>query len=195
MELIDRNNVSHKINPMLFKDSKTMVILMNQVLCFLMIQEILPPKYRLDDNKAYSLEQQYESLCKVLKMCVKESECINSFDLVMARLAIINYIGMGDGFNMDKITTGTVIIDRNGNEHMAYSYLLPEYNEALELLSKVDTISTSGNLETEESYEAMVEIIYRALNRTKSKEDISGFIDAEFARKAIRVYFDLLQVS
>lgn len=192
MNLIDRNNVSHNINTMKFKDCKTLAILMNQVLGFLMIQDILPPQYRLDDNKTYSLEQQYESLCKVLKMCVKDSESINSFDLVMARLAVVNYIGMGDGFKMDKIVTGTAIIDRNGNEHMAYSYLLPEYNEALDLLSKVDTVSTVGNLETEESYEAMMEIVYRALNRAISKEDISNFIDAEFARKAIRVYFDLV---
>jgi hypothetical protein len=131
MELIDRYKVSHKINPMVFKDCKTIALLMNQVLGFLMIRDILFPQYHFDDNKTYSLEQQYESLCKVLKMCTKDSESINSFDLVMARLAVIKYIGLGRGLEMDKITIGTAIIDRNGNEHIAYSYLLTEYQEAV----------------------------------------------------------------
>jgi hypothetical protein len=40
----------------------------------------------------------------------------------------------------------------------------------------------------------MMEIVYRALDRAISKEDISNFIDAEFARKVIRIYFDLPQL-
>jgi hypothetical protein len=102
---------------------------------------------------------------------------------------------MGGIYNMSNqiLYSGTSITDRTGREHKAFSYLLSEYDEAMNLLSQVDLLDSSSN--TEESYSAMIEILYRALDRKITKEEIESFVDAEFARKVMRVYFDLPQMS
>ena len=94
---------------------------------------------------------------------------------------------------VNELTVGTTIVDRNGKEFKAYSYLVNEYYEAMELITKIDTVNMSHNITTEDdSFIALMEIMYRALDRKVDKEEILSSLDAEFARKLIRVYYDLI---
>jgi DNA-binding protein YbaB len=97
----------------------------------------------------------------------------------------------GDDNMVDKLEVGTIITDRNGKEFKAYSSLITEYKESLELLAKVDIVDISQNIDDTEAQEALLEIIYRALNKAVTKRKILKSLDAEFARKCIRVYYDL----
>lgn len=185
MILVDRYNVRHTIKAMLLKDVKTISSSLEKNFNILMTRSLLPQNYHY--SYRYTLEESHNALQEWMQKCFTD---IKGVDLAIAKLAMIKYLGLGVD-TLEKITAGTTIEDRHGKQHIAYSYLLSEYMEALELLQKVDTVSTAGNLETEDAYEAMLEIVYRALNERETKEEINEYIDAEFARKAIRIYFDL----
>lgn len=51
----------------------------------------------------------------------------------------------------------------------------------------------SNNIGTDDdSFAALMEILYRTFDRKIPKEEILESLDAEFARKAIKVYYDII---
>lgn len=93
------------------------------------------------------------------------------------------------------VILGTTIKDRNDKEYTVYSALLKDCSIAAKLLHKIDPIMTVNNViseeGSEESYDAVLEISRLALREKYTKEEINEFIDAEMARKIIRIYLDL----
>lgn len=194
MHFIDRNNTEHNIYPMMFKDAEEVSKLVPKVIDVLMLGGTVLERYRT--TAEITLTEQKEALKEILRFTVRDKTNIDTFNIRMAKLAFTEFMGLGKDVDiMEKINTGIAIVDRNGNEHMAYSYLIDDLEKAMELLQKIDTVNMVNNVMDEESKEAMLEIVYLALDCKEEREDIAKYIDAEFARKAIRVYFDLPMVE
>lgn len=171
MIITDRSGKRHQIYSMLLKDARKTQLAMP------LVSNILG----FDTNeKIYNTEDELSALQGMLEAC---TDSLDSFDLEMAKAAIRNY--MGADINMKELTIGTQIIDRDGKEFMAYSYKLSDYNKAMELLEQIDFTNFDIN-----SYDILIEIIYLALNEQVDKELINASMDAEFARKALAVYYD-----
>ena len=188
--LIDRYTNKHQIYPMLFKDAKEATKGITKVIDMLMLGGTRFERFRTDGE--YTLIEQREELQKLLRYATKEGANIDTFDIHMAKVAFIKLIGFGRmDDSMTEFKSGTVIIDRNGNEHNAYSYLVVDFEKAMELLQKIDTVNMANNVTEDNSKDAMLEIVYLALDGRESKEDIAKYLDSEFCRKAIRTYFDL----
>lgn len=222
MQVTDRNSITYRISSPLIKDAKNIGLLIPKVVNVLGIRQMLEDKGISYDSHSYALDEQYSALLEVLNIVTKGSD-VESFDISMANkvilhaldidkptmpplriLAKLDRLGVLDkiinenkgGNIMEKeITTGTTIIDREGNRYIAYSYLVVEFHEAMDLLQKIDTFNMLENHDNEESYEAMLEIVYRALNKQYTKEELLEFIDAEFIQKSIRVYYNLPQMA
>lgn len=208
MKAIDRNSKVYEVLPMLIKDGKEIASLLPKVVDMLMITRMLECE-GISCNKdcAYTLDEQRSALIELLRLSIG-SEDIGAFDISMASKAVLHTLyldessvytifannNLGDDTMEKQITTGTPIVARGGNKYMAYSYLVTEFTEAMELLEKVDTFNMLENHD-EESFDAMIEIMYRALDRRYSKEELLAFVDAEFIQKAIRCYYNLAQVS
>lgn len=92
---------------------------------------------------------------------------------------------------MEKYESGSIVLDRNDNEHKVYSYLINDYSKAMELLQRIDTVSMVNNVMDADSKAAMLEIVCLALDCKEEREAIAEYIDAEFASKCIRLYFGL----
>jgi len=221
MKVIDRNFREYKVSPPLVKDSINIGTLMPKVAGALMMTHLLEDKgIFYGNNRVYTLDEQYTALVELLTLVIG-SEDIGAFDISMASkailhafsldrptmpplkdLVVLDRLGVLDKIisenrgvvTMEKeITTGTPIVDRDGNKYTAYSYLVTEFSEAMELLEKIDTFNMLENND-EESFDAMLEIVYRSLNKKYPKEELVTFVDAEFAQKAIRCYFNLQQI-
>lgn len=192
--LIDRNNTEHHICPVMLKDTEEVAKLVPRVVNVLMMGGTVLEQYRTTEE--LTLKEQREALKEILQYTTRDKTNIDTFDIHMAKLAFTEFMGLRkDVGTMGKINTGVAIIDRNGNEHMVYSYLIDDLEKAIELLQKIDTVSMTTNVMSEESKEAMLEIVFLALDCREEREDIAKYIDAEFARKAIRVYFDMPMVE
>ncbi|SCM83741.1 hypothetical protein KL86SPO_70599 [uncultured Sporomusa sp.] len=188
--LIDRNNTEHHIYPVMLKDTKEVAKLVPRVVNVLMMGETVLEQYRTTEE--LTLKEQREALKEILQYTTRDKTNIDTFDIYMAKLAFAEFMGLRKGVGtMEKINTGVAIVDRNGNEHMTYSYLIDDLKKAMELLQKIDIVNMANNAIDEDSKEAMLEIVYLALDRREEREDIAKYLDAEFARKAIRLYFDL----
>jgi hypothetical protein len=134
-----------------------------------------------------------EEELKILKLTPKEEQQAKLETELMIKAA--QEIGLieEDEHMIDALTVGTTVTGRNGKTYKAYSHLITEYKEAIELLSKVDAVNIASNVQEEdpEAYEALLEIIFRAFNREVPKDEILEILDAELAKKVIRVYFDV----
>lgn len=220
MKATDRKFKVYEVSPLLAKEFVNVSKLLPKVTDMLMITQVLEDRGISYGDGVCTLDEQRSALIELLKIVVR-SEDIGDFDISMAGKAVLhsldldrmiiswsefqrlNRLGVVDKIinenrgvvRMEKeITTGSIIVDRDGNKYTAYSYLVAEFNEAMELLEKVDTFNMLENHD-DESFAAMVEIVYRALDRRYSKEELLKFIDAEFIQKVIRCYFALSQVA
>lgn len=155
-----------------------------------------------------ALRFEYKALIKVSSLATNlpEKEIMENFTLEMAKKAMLAYLGL-DGipykvnekvtvvFDMNKIETGTIITDRNGVEHKAHSVMLKDIDKLRELLPKIDSIVTINNMlnvdknSVDEAYNALLELLEMALD--ESREEIEKYLDAELARKCIKVLLDL----
>ena len=191
MVVIDRDGKEFLIHSLILNDCIPMRFDIEKALLALNLEDILA--LTAVSQQQYSEEEKIQALRKCIRIALSEDTIPLGVDWEMAKAIMIDYLGLGRlyGMNDKKFFVGTKIIDRNGGEHIAYSYLLREYDEAINLLSKVNLLDTSENIINEESTTAMIEILYRALDRKVSKEEIISFADADFARQAMRVYYDL----
>lgn len=192
----DRQGYKHRLYPMLVKDWEIVTSLLPKVLNLLMLNDysnfLFNGLYR---ESTYEADEQLRTLNELLPLCLNGETISSEFDLVMAKAAVLYYIQMlGSGTQMEKLVQcGTKVIDRNGNEFMAYSYKLSDYKRAMDLLGKIDFTNIAENCDTV-SYLAMTEIIYLALNEKVDIDVIENSIDAEFARKVLAVYYDVSQL-
>ena len=188
--LTDRNGNDHKTYPMMFRDALKATQLIPKVIDVLMLGGTIFEKFRTAE--VITLAEQYEALQELLRYATIEGTNVDTFDIHMAKLAFFNFVQYGRmDEGMKQYKTGDIVIDRDGNEHTAYSYLITDYDKAIELLQKIDTVNMVNNIMDVESKAAMLEIVCLALNNKEQPEDITKYLDAEFARKAIRIYFDL----
>ncbi|SFL65769.1 hypothetical protein [Pelosinus propionicus] len=222
MKIIDRNSVTYEVTPPIVKDSMAITQLLPKVIDMLAVTQQLEDKGISYGSRTYTLDEQYSALVEMLSIVTKGSN-VEAFDISMARKVILHVLGLdkppmpplpilasldragaldkiikankGDVATMEKeITTGTPIIDRNGDSHIAYSYLIKDFQVAMELLEKVNVFNMLENHD-KESYEAMIKIVYLALNKRYTEKKLLKFVDAEFIQKAIRCYYGLPQVS
>ena len=191
LSLIDRYDTIHNVSPMLIIYSSEVAKLMPKAINMLLLGGTALD--RMINYETYTLTEQREALQKLLNYATKERTNVNTFDIRMAKLAIMKFMGMERmGINMmEQYKTGSVIVDRNGNEHMVYSYLLSDFEKAMELLQRINAININENMMDKDSEQAMLEIIYLALNCQEKREDIAKYLDVEFAIGAIRKYYDL----
>ncbi|CUH97411.1 hypothetical protein P22_3540 [Propionispora sp. 2/2-37] len=120
-------------------------------------------------NNLCNLMEQKQAEMKVMKPeQAKETQLLLK---MLIRSAKNDGILEDDEHMIDKLEVGTTVTGRNGKTYKAYSHLITEYKEAIELLSKVDAVNVSENVQEEdpEAYEALLEIIFRAFNREVSK--------------------------
>jgi hypothetical protein len=195
LSLINRYGNEYKVFPMMCKDGPGVAKLLPQSLNAVMLSNVASYIYNgAYDQVAFDIEDQFYSLCDLLATYIAKTDIetiLANFDLEMAKAAVKNYIDIGGNCYMDKvIQCGTKVIDREGAEFTAYSYKLTDYPKAMELLGKIDFTSTAANYDPV-SYNAMIEIIYLALNEKVDIEVIEKSIDAEFARKVLAVYYDV----
>ncbi len=222
MKIIDRNSTTYEVLSPLAKDIKSIGLLLPKVVNVLGVYQMLNDKGFSYSSHSYTMDEQHLALLELLKIITRGNN-IEFFDISMAKKVILHALGLDrplmpplpiiaaldrlgvldriikenrkDGVTMKKeITTGIPIIDRNGVSHIAYSYLVTDFREAMELLQKIDTFNMLENHE-EESYGAMLEIVYRALNKRYTKEELLKFIDAKFIQESIRVYYNLPQIT
>ncbi|MCM0758513.1 hypothetical protein M7775_08005 [Sporomusa sphaeroides DSM 2875] len=194
LNLSDRYNNELQVRPVMLMDIAEVAELVPKVIDMLMLGGTLLEKYRCTDE--LTLTEQKEALQEILKYATRDVSNAYSLDVHMAKLAFKHYIGLGRMMDtMEQYKSGSVVLDRNGNEHMVYSYLITDFEKAMELLQKIDTVNMANNIIDEESKAAMLEIVYLALDCREDREDIAKYLDAEFARKAIRIYFDLPMVE
>lgn len=214
MILIDRRGEEHRINPALIKDLPNL-----QTDIYIACQTFTLDNLKSYINQyeyKFDFKENKEAIDKLLPYICNDTAV---FDLVMAKQALTWYLGLSQYYDavpykaqgnngqysfifsiikgeinmIDKLEVGTNITDRNGKEFKAYSYLINEYFEAMELLTKVDTANISNNIGTDdESFIALMEILYRTFDRKIPKEEILASLDAEFARNAIKVYYDII---
>jgi hypothetical protein len=190
LNLIDRNGNEIQVYPVMLMNIAEVAALVPKVIDMLMLGNALLEKYRCTDE--LTLTEQKEALQEILKYATRDASNNYPFDIHMAKLAIKHYVQLGRMIDtMEQYKSGSVVVDRNGNEHMAFSYLIADFAKAIELLQKIDMVNIVNNTIDEESKAAMLEIVYLALDCREEREDIAKYIDAEFARKAIRIYFDL----
>lgn len=192
-ELIVLKLDKYEINSMLLKDYKEDISLIRKVSNLGAIP---------DDEQLTAL---ITIISKAADLPLEEIE--NNFNLEMAKDAIIGYLANNgvpykiiDNMNgviyLDKIKTGTVIVDRNGKEHKAHSVMFKDMDRLREILPKIDSIVTVNNIfdmengeYVDDAYMALIELLKMTLDDTQ--EEIESYLDAEFARKAIRVCLDL----
>lgn len=180
----------HQIYPMLLKDAREATKGITKVIDMLMLGGTMFERFRTVEE--YTLIEQKEELQKLLKYATKEGTNVDTFDIHMAKVAFINLIGFGRMDNsMKEVKSGTIVNDRNGNQHTAYSYLITDFVKAMELLQRIDTVNIINNCIDEDSKEAMLDIVYLALDGREEREDIVKYLDSEFASQVIRIYFDL----
>lgn len=158
-------------------------------------------------------EEQCEALVTLLSQVanVSTEEINNNFTLEMAKNAVSGYLGLNgvtykiaDNMNgvvyLDKIETGSILMDRYGKEHKAHSVMFKNMDRVRELLPKIDPIVTVNNIldidngeYVDDAYESLIELLQMTLDETK--EEIERYLDAEFARKAIRICLDLPMIA
>lgn len=190
LNLIDRYNNELQVFPVMLVDIAEVAELVPKVIDMLMLGDTLLEKYRCTDE--LTLTEQKEALMELLRYATKDVSNAYSLDIHMAKLALKHYVQIGRMMDtMEQYKSGSAVIDRNGNEHMVFSYLIADFEKAMELLQKIDTVNIANNVIDEESNAAMLEIVHLALDCREEREDIVTYLDAEFARKAIRIYFDL----
>jgi uncharacterized protein YnzC (UPF0291/DUF896 family) len=187
-----RGDWKYRIHSMRIKDAPGVMSILPDILRFLMLNDVFDVLFCGYQDRTYEANDQYDALCEIIALATEKPDAFRGFDLQMAKVAVVNYIDMlrGDVKMQQTIQCGTKVIDREGNEFMAYSYKLTDYRRALDLLDKVNFISTAANFDTK-SYNAMIEIIYLALDGKVDVETIEKSIDAEFARKVLAVYYDV----
>lgn len=153
-------------------------------------------------------DKQYEAFITIISKAVDISreEIENFFTLEMAKRTILAYSALDsliykikkmDGVvNLNKIETGTVLVDRNGKEHKAHSVMFKDMKKLREILPKVDSITTITNIfnmknneYVDDSYMALIELLKMTVDETQ--EEIESYLDAEFAKKAIKICLDL----
>lgn len=187
--LTDRNGNDHKTYPMMFKDSKETTQLVPKVIDILNFGGTIFEHFRT--TEVYTLAEQYEALQKLLRYATNDGTDISTFDIRMAKLAFLNFTQYGRMNNMEKYESGSVVVDRNGNEHTAYSYLITDLEKAMGLLQKIDMVNMVNNVMDDDSKAAMLDIVCLALDNKETPEEIVEYLDAEFASKCIRLYFGL----
>lgn len=217
MILIDRQGKEHKINTVMIKDASMLGFDIYKACHMLTLNNLRTYiiQYKYESN----LKENKEALDKLLSYMCDDTAV---FDLVMTKQALTWFMGINRYYDnvpprekeevntdyatrfllnaikgadkmLTTLTVGTTITDRNGKEFKAYSYLINEYFEAMELLTKVDMANISNNIGTDDdSFAALMEILYRTFDRKIPKEEILESLDAEFARKAIKVYYDII---
>lgn len=181
---IDKYGNSYTSYSMCLKDWKTVVPMINEI----------------NTIKGLPTEEQYELIERILKMSLGNNNDISNIDYELAKKIITNYMGGYNVYmNSIPLTSGSVIVDRFGVEHKAHSVLLKDMKKLRELLPKIDPIVTVNNvLDTDDNgepdlsaYEALLEIIKMTLDEKQSKRQIEKWLDAETARKIVKVALDL----
>ena len=181
---IDKYGTSYTSYSMCLKDWKTVVPMINEI----------------NTIKGLPTEEQYELIERILKMSLGDNIDISNIDYELANKIITNYIGGYNVYmNSIPLTSGSVIVDRFGVEHKVHSVLLKDMKKLRELLPKIDPIVTVNNvLDTDDSgepdfsaYKALLEIIKMTLDEKQSKCQIEKWLDAEIARKIVKVALDL----
>lgn len=194
--ITDIHNNKHRLYYMLIKDRDIVRPLIEVVSDIIGITNY--------GNEIYTFDQQKEAMVKLLMLAlngkVDKQKIDDSFTLEMAKKIIINYIG---GNRDMKIETGSVIVDRFGVEHKAHSVLFKDMDNVRELLPMIDSVVTINNTLNvdndgnfnDTAYEALLSIIQLTLDDDLTREEIEGFLDAEIARKLIRVALDLPMIA
>lgn len=174
------------------------IVMMKQALTWFIGQKVQYDKVQSKNIESVPFAQKVAmqvNLCKILQERRRALDSLSGIEykkgMVEVKLIAEMIKQLGDDNMIDKLEVGIIITDRNGKEFKAYSSLLTEYKESLELLAKVDIVDISQNIDDTEAQDALLEIIYRALNKAVTKKKILKSLDAEFARKCIKVYYDL----
>ena len=202
MILTDRKGNNHIINPALLKDIAKMTLHVHAACGVLFLDNL--KSYLPFESKESTLEESRESLI-LLMMHMFDST--NNVDLVMMKQALTAFVGLNYRYDkipnnemfiiketdnmIESLEVGTKLTARDSKEYTVYSYLMNEYEESLELLSRIDILNVNNNINDKEAEDALLEIIYRALNKKVTKTKILKFLDAEFAKDVVRIYFDL----
>lgn len=189
LDLIDRNNQGYKVYPALIKNMKQTAKLMPKLINPLMLIGTKFDQYK--DYEQFTSEEQFKAVQELISLALREQTNVENFDIRMIKRLFIEYTAVGNSDTKDDYKSHTIIIDRNGNEHIAYSYLFTDYEEAMELLDKIDTLVLLNNFEDETIREHVMHMVYKALNEKESKEDIIKYLDLDFFREAFKVYYDL----
>lgn len=153
-------------------------------------------------------DKQYKTFIKIVSKAadISQKEVENNFTLEMAKQTILVYSALDTLVNkikkmngvgkLNKIETGTVLVDRNGKEHKAHSVMFKDMKKLREILPKVDSITTITNIfnmenneYVDDAYMALIELLKMTVDETQ--EEIESYLDAEFAKKAIKVCLDL----
>lgn len=106
----------------------------------------------------------------------------------------------------DVYTAFEVIEDRNGNEHFIYAAMLDWKDKIRYFMKKLDhpdilaydilkpKVNHDGSISrtySDEGYEAILEMIYLAVNKKETKEEIRRWLDLRTARQIIDVFLDV----
>lgn len=101
------------------------------------------------------------------------------------------------------VNVGTTIKDRFGNEHKAYSVMWRDKEKLREMVPKINSVVLIDNMMAVDGkggfdnspYETVIDIVQMSLRKDDeakyTKKEIESFLDAELARKIIRVYLDI----
>jgi len=189
LNLIDRNNQGYKVYPALIKDVKQTAKLMPELINPLMLNGTKFDRY--DNYEQYTSKEQYEAVQELISVALRQQTNTANFDLRIIKRLFIEYTAIDNSDTKDDYKSHTNIVDRNGNEHIAYSYLFTDYEEAIELFDKIDTLVLLNNFEDKTIREQAIHMVYKALNEKESKEDIIKYLDLDFLREAFKVYYDL----
>lgn len=189
LNIIDRNNRGYKVYPALIKYMEQVTKLLPKLINPLMLNGTKFDRY--DNYEQYTTEEQYKAVKELISLALREQTNAENFNIRMIKRLFIEYTAIDNSNTKDDYKSHTTIVDRNGNEHIAYSYLLRDYEEAMELLNKIDTLVLLNNFEDETIREHVLQIVYKALNSKEAKEDIIKYLDLDFLREAFKVYYDL----
>jgi hypothetical protein len=189
LQLIDRNNNSFKVYPALIKNMELTAKLMPKLINPLMLNDTKFDQYK--DYEQYTTEESYEGIQELISFALREQTNVENFDIRMVKRLFLEYKAIDKSNTKDNYKSHTTIVDRNGNEHIAYSYLLRDYEEAIGLVDWIDTLVLLNNFEDETIREHAIHMVYKALNEKESKEDIRRYLDLDFLREAFNIYYDL----
>lgn len=189
LNIIDRNNQGYKVYPALIKNMNQIAKLMPKLINPLMLNGTKFDQY--EDYEQSTSEEQYKAVQELISLALREQTNAENFDIRMIKRLFIEYTAIAKSNTNSDYRSHTFIVDRKGDEHIAYSYLFTDYEEAMELLDMIDTLVLLNNLEDETIREHAIHMVYKVLNEKESKEDIIKYLDLDFLREAFKVYYDL----